>query len=68
MDCHISQLSAESRIHVEEGDVHLRISDVNPIKISIDANEIIPGEEDYFYSIFKESERLKNTLNIKVAV
>ncbi len=32
----------ESRVHVEKGDVYLRISDAYPVKISIDANDVIP--------------------------
>lgn len=38
----MSRVSAESRIHVEDGDVRLRINEAHPIKISIDANDIIP--------------------------
>ena len=41
MDAHVSRIRHESRIHVEDGDVHLKLSDSYPIKISIDANDII---------------------------
>ena len=42
IDCHISQIRHESRIHAEEGDIVLRLPDSAPLKIAIDANEIIP--------------------------
>ena len=33
---------AESRIHVEKGDIRVRINDSHPLKINIDANDVIP--------------------------
>ncbi len=42
VDCQVSVVRHESRIHVEEGDIHLRISEQHPLKLHIDANEIIP--------------------------
>jgi len=42
LDIHVSRIRHESRIHVEDGDIRLRISDSYPIKLSIDANEVIP--------------------------
>ena len=39
---HISRLLAESRIHVEKGDIRVRINDAHPLKINIDANDVIP--------------------------
>ena len=42
MDVHISRLLAESRIHVEKGDIRVRINDSHPLKINIDANDVIP--------------------------
>lgn len=42
VDCHISQIRSESRIHVEEGNIHVRMSDTHPVKIHIEASEIIP--------------------------
>ena len=38
----MSRIRQESRIHVEDGDIRLRISDSYPIKLCIDANEVIP--------------------------
>jgi len=42
LDIHVSRIRHESRIHVEDGDIRLRISDSYPIKLCIDANEVIP--------------------------
>lgn len=42
IDCQISRVRTSSRIHIEEGDVHLRVTDTHPLKISIEANDIIP--------------------------
>jgi len=42
VDVHISRLLAESRIHVEKGDIRVRINDAHPLKINIDANDVIP--------------------------
>ena len=58
MDCHVSQIRSESRIHVEEGNIHLRISDANPIKIHIEATEIIPDTK------FKAQGTLSNKVPI----
>lgn len=41
VDMQISQVNQESRIHVEEGDISLKISDSFPLKISVNANEIV---------------------------
>ena len=42
IDCQLSRVRTSSRIHIEEGDVHLRVSDTHPLKISIEANDVIP--------------------------
>ena len=42
IDVQISRLTNESRIHVEEGNVHLKISDAHPLKVSIDATDVVP--------------------------
>jgi len=42
VDAQVSKISHESRIHVEEGDIHLRLNENFPLKISIEANDIIP--------------------------
>ena len=38
---HISRIRNESRIHVEDGNIHLKLSDSYPLKLSVDANEIV---------------------------
>ncbi len=38
----MSQVRHDSRIHVEKGDVHLRVSDDKAIKLHIEANDVIP--------------------------
>ena len=43
VELHISQIKHESRILVEEGDITIKMIDTYPVKISIDANQIIPG-------------------------
>lgn len=42
VDAQVSKISHESRIHVEEGDIHLRLNENFPLKISIEANDIVP--------------------------
>ena len=39
----ISRINHESRIHVEDGDIHLKLSDTNPLKLSISANKVLPN-------------------------
>jgi len=41
VDMQISKINHESRIHVEDGDISLKISDTFPLKISVNANEIV---------------------------
>lgn len=41
LDVHISRIRNESRIHVEDGNIHLKLSDSYPLKLSVDANEIV---------------------------
>ena len=55
LEIHISKISHESRILVEEGDINIKMIDTHPVKLSIDANEVIPdtkfaqyGKEYYF--------------------
>ena len=33
LDVQVSHIRAESRLHVEEGDIHLRLSDAHPLKV-----------------------------------
>jgi hypothetical protein len=42
LEVHISQIKHESRILVEEGNITLKMIDTHPVKLSIDANRIIP--------------------------
>jgi len=35
LDVQVSHVRAESRLHVEEGDIHLRLSDAHPLKVKI---------------------------------
>ena len=44
LELHISQIKHESRILVEEGDIILKMIDTHPVKLTIDANQIIPGK------------------------
>ena len=41
LEIHVSQIKHESRILVEEGDIILKMIDTHPVKMSIDANQII---------------------------
>jgi len=41
LDIHMSQVTHESVIHVEEGDITLKMSDRYPLKVCITANEIL---------------------------
>ena len=43
VELHISQIKHESRILVEDGDIIIKMIDTYPVKITIDANQIIPG-------------------------
>ena len=42
VDAHLSRVSSESRIHAENGDIRLRIDEKHPIKIVIDADDVVP--------------------------
>ena len=42
---HISRIRNESRIHVEDGNIHLKLSDSYPLKLSVDANEIVTDDK-----------------------
>ncbi|XP_040579777.1 protein FAM185A [Lepeophtheirus salmonis] len=42
IDCHISIVRHESRIHAEDGDIIVKVSDNFPLKISVNAVEVIP--------------------------
>jgi len=42
LDIHISKIKHESRILVEEGDITIKMIDTQPLKLTIDANQIIP--------------------------
>ena len=44
VELHISKISQESRILVEEGDITIKMIDTHPVKITIDATEIYPGK------------------------
>jgi hypothetical protein len=35
LDVQVSHVRAESRLHVEEGDIHLRLSDAHPLKVTV---------------------------------
>ena len=41
LEIHVSQIKHESRILVEEGDISLKMIDTHPVKLTIDANQII---------------------------
>ena len=42
LDIHISKIKHESRILVEEGDITIKMIDTQPVKLTVDANQIIP--------------------------
>jgi len=42
VDAQVSKVSHESRIHVEEGDIRLRLNENYPLKIDIVANDVVP--------------------------
>ena len=45
LDIQISRLTNESKIVVNEGNVNLKLSDSNPMNVSIDAKEIVTDEK-----------------------
>ena len=56
VELHISKINQESRILVEDGDITVKMIDTHPVKITIDANQIIPGRcnftgKNYFFKI-----------------
>ncbi len=62
MDCHISRVRAESRVHVESGDVRLRLSDTYPLKLTIEADGIIPDAKfERLGSIAKHKDKEQKT-------
>jgi len=42
LEIHISKINHESRILVEEGDITVKMIDTHPLKLTVDANHIIP--------------------------
>eukprot|EP00096_Caligus_rogercresseyi_P010476 TRINITY_DN3829_c0_g1_i1.p1 TRINITY_DN3829_c0_g1~~TRINITY_DN3829_c0_g1_i1.p1 ORF type:complete len:384 (+),score=121.47 TRINITY_DN3829_c0_g1_i1:276-1427(+) len=42
IDCHMSIVRHESRIHAEDGDINVKVPDNYPLKISVNAVEVIP--------------------------
>jgi len=42
LEIHISKIKHESRILVEEGDITIKMIDTHPVKLTVDANHIIP--------------------------
>ena len=57
MNCQISRVRAESRIHVEDGDITVKITDNYPLKIDVEAVDIIPDVK------FKEKGEIKEKEN-----
>ena len=49
VELHISKISQESRILVEEGDITIKMIDTHPVKITIDATEIYPGTRSKYH-------------------
>ena len=45
LDIQISRLTNGSKIHVEDGNVSLKLSDSNPMNVSIDAKEIVTDDK-----------------------
>lgn len=41
VDIQVSHAKHESRIHVEEGDIQLKVSDTHPVKVCVTANDIV---------------------------
>ena len=52
VDAQVSRVSHESRIHVEDGDVHLKLNENYPLKIDILANEVVPDAKFQVRPIF----------------
>jgi len=56
LDIHVSHVTSESVVHVEEGDINLKLTDTFPLKVCITANEIELAEnfEQYGTVVRKE--------------
>ena len=61
VELHISQIKHESRILVEDGDIIIKMIDTYPVKITIDANQIIPGNSQWA----RKFKKVKKTHQIK---
>ena len=45
LDMQISCVRAESRVHVEEGDIHLKLSESQPLKVCATGREVVADEK-----------------------
>lgn len=68
VELHISKINQESRILVEDGDITVKMIDTHPVKITIDANQIIPDVK--FQSLGKLEQRLDapNTMHYSASI
>ncbi len=68
LDVHISQIKHESRIHVEEGNITLKMIDSHPIKITIDANQVIPDTKFSKHGTIEARKDSPNTVHYSAAI
>ena len=45
LDIQISQVASESRIHVEEGDISLKMADSHPLKLCVTGTEVVTDDK-----------------------
>lgn len=68
LEIHVSQIKHESRILVEEGDITLKMIDTHPVKLSIDANQIIPDTKFAKYGKLEQRKDTPNTMHYSASI
>ncbi len=62
LEIHISKIKHESRICVEEGDITIKMIDTHPVKLTIDANQIIPDTKFAKHGKLEQRKDSPNTM------
>jgi len=68
LDIHISQIKHESRILVEEGDITVKMIDTHPLKLTIDANHIIPDTKFAKHGKLESRNNLPTTMHYSASI
>jgi len=68
LEIHISKISHESRILVEEGDINIKMIDTHPVKLSIDANEVIPDTKFAQYGKLEQRKDITGTMHYSASI